>query len=64
MLDLETNKKKVGLPFFKMKNNRKPKKFWGKVTNYVLLSVEYPWDVLKKLSRRQLELWIWCPEDT
>lgn len=54
----------MGLPFFKMKNNRKPNRFWGKVTNYVLLSVEYPWDVLMKLSRRQLELWIWCPGDT
>lgn len=54
----------VGLPFFKMKNNRKPNRFGGKIMNYVLLSVEYLWDVLVKSSRRQLELRIWCPEDT
>lgn len=54
----------MGLPFFKMKNNRKPNRFWGKIMNYVLPSVEYLWDVLVKLSRRQLELWIWCPGDT
>lgn len=30
----------MGLPFFKMKNNRKPNRFWEKIMNYVLVSGE------------------------
>lgn len=52
----------MGLLFSKMKNNGEPNRFGGKIT-YVLLSVEYSWDILVKLSRRHVELWIWCPGD-
>lgn len=41
--------------FSKMKNNGKPDRFWGKMS-CVWLSVMYLWDILVKLSRRQLEL--------
>lgn len=72
MLDLGSGKESasssgdwwMGLPFSERKNNGKPHRSRGKKTSSVLLSVEYLWDILGKLSTGKLELWIWCPGDT